>query len=227
MKSAVLNVESRVIGSKKTLDILRKKGKIPAVFYGKNVETEPIVVDSKDFTSIINANGINAIIDLNFKNGEKKAAIVKSLQKDILTQNFIHIDFHVISLSDKIEVFVPIHIDGIADGVKNFGGVMEFITREVKILSLPKDIPSKISVNVSELKVGDKISIIDLPKINGVQYVQDSSMLIVHITSVVIEDEKETSSKEVETATQPEVISSKGKKDKESEETTHNSIVKK
>jgi large subunit ribosomal protein L25 len=211
MREVILDVQTRQLGTKSKLSALRKEGKIPAVFYGKNIEPESITVDAKKFMSIIAENGANVIIDLNFKNG-KKPAIVKSLQRDILTQNLIHIDFQSISLEDKVEVLVPIHIDGVADGVKNFGGVMEFIVREVRVKALPKSIPQIISVDVSLLGLGQGITIADLPKLENVDYVQDPSTLIVNVIAVAAEEEK-PKEESVEN-TQPEVIS-KGKKDKE------------
>ena len=214
MKEITLDVESRGIVSKGNLSALRRSGKVPGVFYGKNIKSESISVDLKTFDLIVKENGANVIIDLNFKSG-KKVAIVKSLQRDILTQTPIHIDFQSVSLVDKVEVSVPIHIDGVADGVKNFGGVMEFITREIRVKALPKSIPQKISIDVSALNIGDGITVADLPKMDGVDYVQDSSTLIVNVITVAVEEEKsvETGAEVV----QPEVIS-KGKKDKEGEE---------
>ncbi|MDR3071273.1 MAG: 50S ribosomal protein L25 [Endomicrobium sp.] len=215
MKEVILDVEARVLSSKGGLAALRNSGKIPAVFYGKDIKPEYISVNSKSFISIIGENGANVIIDLNFKDG-KKSAIVKSLQRNVLTQNPIHIDFQAISLKDVVEVLVPIHIDGIADGVKNFGGVMEFILREVRVKSLPKNIPQKISVDVSALGIGQGMTIADLPKMEGVEYVQDPSTLIVNVIAVVVEEEKPSEVGGSEAA-QPEVIS-KGKKDKEGED---------
>ena len=216
MKEVILDVEQRSIGSKHSLEEFRKQGKIPGVFYGKGVEPASIAVDSKVFMSIIEANGANVIISLNFKDG-KKAAIVKELQRNILTQAPMHIDFHAISLKDKVEVMVPVHIDGVADGVKNFGGVMEFIVREVRVSSLPMNIPQKISVDVSSLGIGQGVTIAGLPQIEGVTYVQDPSTLIVHVVSVTVEEEKSADAAAGAEAAQPEVIS-KGKKDKEGEE---------
>lgn len=216
VKEVILDAEMRTTGSKGNLAALRKGGKIPAVFYGKGIKPESIAVNSKAFVSIMEVNGANVIIDLNFK-GRKKAAIVKSLDKDILTRNPIHIDFHAISLEDKVEVLVPVHIDGIADGVKNFGGVMEFIVREVKVEALPKNIPQKISVDVSALGIGQGISVADLPELDGIKYIQDPATLIVHVISVVVEEEKPEATIETTDAAQPEVIN-KGKKDKEAEE---------
>jgi large subunit ribosomal protein L25 len=217
VKGIILDAELRTAGSKKSLASLRKSGKIPAVFYGKNIEAESIAVSSKAFISIVETSGANAVVYLNFKDG-KKPAIIKSLQRDVLSQNPIHVDFQAVSLKDKVEVFVPLHIEGVADGVKNFGGVMEFIVREVEVEALPEDIPQKISVDVGALGIGDRITIADLPKMEGVKYLQDISTLIVHVVAVTLtKEEKSSAGAEGEEATQPEVIS-KGKKDKENEE---------
>jgi large subunit ribosomal protein L25 len=226
VKEVILDVGFRVAGSKGSLAALRKCGKIPAIFYGKDIKSESIYVNSKTFVSIIEENGANVIIDLNFKSG-RKSAIVKSLQRDILTQSPIHIDFQSISLADKVEVLVPIHIDGVSDRAKNFGGVMEFMIREVKVKALPRNIPQKISVDVSTLGIGEGITVGDLPKLNGVDYIQDRSTLIVNVVAVVVEEEKIASAEVVET--QPEIIN-KGKKDKEEGEegvatTVHSSSV--
>jgi len=216
MEGVILDIEPRTVSSKKNLAFLRKSGKIPAVFYGKGIKAESIAVNSKTFISILETKGINAIIYLNFKD-ERKSAIVKSVQKDILNQSPIHIDFQAISLKDKVEVFVPIHIEGVADGVKNFGGVMESVVREIKVEALPGNIPKKINVNVSSLTIGQGITIADLPKIEGVEYLQEPSTLIIHIVTVSSEEEKSAVNAEGIVTVQPEVIG-KGKKDKENDE---------
>ncbi|MDR0977471.1 MAG: 50S ribosomal protein L25 [Endomicrobium sp.] len=216
MNEVVLDAELRTPGSKGSLSSLKKEGKVPAVFYGKNLKTESIAVNAKAFTSLIQANGANIVIDLNFKDG-KRPAIVKEIQRDILTQIPIHIDFHAISLEDKVEVLVPIHIIGVADGVKNFGGTMEFIVREVRVRALPKSVPQKISVDVSALSIGQGITIADLPKLDGVEYIQDSSTLIINVVATIVEEEKVAETTGEAEPAQPEVIS-KGKKDKEGEE---------
>jgi large subunit ribosomal protein L25 len=216
MNEVILDVELRAAGTKGGLSSLKKEGKIPAVFYGKNVKHESISVNAKAFASVIEANGANVIIDLNFKDG-KKPAIVKEIQRDVLTQVPIHIDFRSISLEDKVEVLVPIHIDGVAAGVKNFGGTMEFIVREVKVKALPKNIPQKISVDVSALGIGQGITIADLPKLEGIDYVQDPSTLIINVIAAKVEEEKPAEAAVGTEPAQPEVIS-KGKKDKEGEE---------
>jgi len=219
----ILDIEIRTLGSKGELAALRKEGKVPAIFYGKGITSIPITVTSKAFILLMKIHGANAIMDLNFKD-KKKTAIVKSLQRDVLTQMPIHIDFQSVSLEDEVEVLVPIHIDGVANGVKNFGGVMEFVLREIKVKALLKNIPQKISVDISALGIGQGITIANLPKLNGVQYTQELSALIVHVVAVIAEEIKPVGPEaEEETVTQPEIIS-KGKKDKESGEITTASV---
>lgn len=213
MKEVILDAQIRETGSKSGLESFRKQGKIPAVIYGKDIKPASISVDSKAFMSIVEAHGENVVINLKMKEG-KQSAIIKELQRNVLTQAPMHIDFQVISLKDKIEVMVPIHIEGVADGVKNFGGLMEFIVREVEVSCLPTKIPQKISIDVSPLGIGQGITIAELPKMDGVEYTQDPSTLIVHVVAVTVKEE--AAPEPAAEAAQPEVIS-KGKKDKEGE----------
>ena len=121
MKQVVLEAELRDVS--KNLNVLRSSGKVPAVFYGKKEQPIAISVDAKKFMSIVEKEGANVIIELKFKDSSKPA-IVKELQRHILTQAPNHIDFQSISLTEKIEILVPIHVEGIADGVKNAGGTL-------------------------------------------------------------------------------------------------------
>jgi large subunit ribosomal protein L25 len=213
MKEVILDAEIREVGSKSSLENFRRQGKIPGVLYGKDIKPSSISVDSKAFISIIEANGANVVINLKMKDGQQ-AALIKELQRNVLTQAPMHIDFQAISLKETIEVMVPIHIEGVSDGVKNFGGLMEFMTREIRVSCLPTNIPQKISVDVTALGLGQGVTIADLPKLDGVEYLQDPSLLIVHVVSVSAAEEP--AAEAGAEAAQPEVIS-KGKKDKEGE----------
>ncbi|MDR2708746.1 MAG: 50S ribosomal protein L25 [Elusimicrobiota bacterium] len=209
MEEILLDVRPREVLSKGGLAKERKAGNVPAVFYGKDLKPELLFVNTKRILSIIETKGANALIMLDFKSG-KKSALIKEISRDIISQQPIHIDFQYVSLTETIEVSIPIQIEGVASGVKNFGGVMEFIVREVKVACLPTNIPQSITIDVSPLLIGDAVTIERLPQIKDVQYLQDPQTLIVHIVNVTAEEAptEETASAE------PEVIS-KGKKDKE------------
>jgi len=213
MKQVVLEAELRDVS--KNLNVLKNSGRIPAVFYGKNEKPVTISVDSKKFMALIEKEGANVIIELQLKDG-KKTAIVKELQRHVLTQAPNHIDFQSISLTDKIEVMVPIHTEGVADGVKNFGGTMEHVIREIKVRCLPTEIPSKINVDVSALGIGQGITVANLPKLEGVEYVHDASSIVVNVLLQKVEEEKPADAAAAAAPAAPEVIS-KGKKDAEGE----------
>ncbi|MFA7073915.1 MAG: 50S ribosomal protein L25 [Endomicrobiaceae bacterium] len=209
MKQVVLEAEIREVSQ--NLNAIRNSGKTPAVFYGKNETPIAVTVDTKNFMSIVDKEGANVIIELKFKDFSK-TAIIKELQRHVLTQSPNHVDFQAISLKEKIDILVPVHIDGIADGVKNAGGTLEHILREIKVRCLPTDIPSKISVDVSAMKIGEALTVAQLPKIEGVEYENDPENIVVNILAQVVEEEKPAdAAAEPQT---PEVIS-KGKKEEE------------
>ncbi len=210
MKQVVLEVEVREVSQ--NLNTIRSAGKIPAVFYGKNESPIAVTVDTKKFLTIVDNEGANVIIELKFKDFSK-TAIIKELQRHILTQAPNHVDFQAISLKEKIDILVPVHINGVADGVKNAGGTLEHILREVKVRCLPTDIPSKISVDVSALKIGEALTVAQLPKIEGVEYENDPTNIVVNILAQVVEEEKPAEAVAAEPQA-PEVIS-KGKKEEE------------
>ncbi len=213
MKQVVLEAELRDVS--KNLNALRSAGKVPAVFYGKKEEPIAISVDAKAFMSIVEKEGANVIVELKLKDSSKPA-IIKELQRHVLTQAPNHIDFQSISLTEKIEISIPIHIEGVADGVKNAGGTLEHVLREIKVRCLPTDMPSKISVDVTALKVGDDITVEQLPKLNGVEYEHDPKGVVVTIIAQAAEEEKPAETAEAQA---PEVIG-KGKKEEEAAATT-------
>ncbi|MDD5021682.1 MAG: 50S ribosomal protein L25 [Endomicrobiaceae bacterium] len=211
MKQVVLEAELRDVS--KNLNVLKSSGRIPAVFYGKNEKPVTISVDAKKFMSLIEKEGANVIIELQLKDGVK-TAIVKELQRHILTQAPNHIDFQAISMKDKIEVMVAIHTVGIPDGVKNFGGTMEHVIREIKVRCLPTNIPAKINVDVSALGIGQGITVADLPKLEDIEYVHETSSIVINVLAQKVEEEKPADAAVTAEAQAPEVIS-KGKKDLE------------
>lgn len=209
MKQVVLEAEIRDVT--KNLNAIRKAGLVPAVFYGKKEQPIAITVDAKKFMSIIEKEGASVIVELKFKDSSKPA-IVKELQRHVLTQLPNHIDFQSISLTEKIEILVPIHVEGVADGVKNAGGTLEHVMREIKVKCLPQDMPSKISLDVTALKVGDDITVEQLPKLSGIEYVHDPKAIVVTVTAQSVEEAKSADATAEPQA--PEVIS-KGKKEEE------------
>ena len=220
MKEVTLEAQTREISTKHNLKDLRVKGMIPAVFYGRGEKVTALSVESKKFDEILHTGGSNVLVNIKFSDGSK-TAIVKQIQRDVISRKPIHIDFQAISMKEKIEISVPLRIKGIAPGVKLSGGVMEYITRELRVSCLPADIPETFDVDVSALEINHAIAVKDLPKIKGIEILTDPASIIVNIVAPTILEEAPAPGVEgaiaAEAPAEPEVIS-KGKKLEEGEE---------
>ena len=217
MKEVILEAQSREISTKHTLKDMRLKGSIPAVFYGQGEKALSLSINAKKFDEVLHVGGSNVLVSLKI-GGESKTAIVKEIQRDVISRKPIHIDFQMISMQEKIEISVPVHILGIAPGVKLSGGVMEHLIREVKVSCFPADIPQSIDIDVSKLEINRSIAVKDLPSIKGVEIITLPTTILVSIVAPTILEEAPAPGTEAvagaATGTEPEVIS-KGKKDEE------------
>ncbi len=201
--------------TKKSLGEMRDSKKIPGVVYGGKGGNIKIVVAERDLMSAIKAGGANAIIKLKHDKGED-TVIVKELQRHVVTSSPLHVDFQRISLSEKIDVKVPVRVVGEAPGVKFDGGVLEHIMREIEVQCLPNEIPDKIEVDVGQLKVGQAIHVSGIAAPAGVTILDDGEKIVVNIVHATIEEEPTPTETAVE-GVEPEVIA-KGKKEEEGEE---------
>jgi large subunit ribosomal protein L25 len=217
MKELQLNAEAREIGTKGDLHKHRENGSIPAIVYGAKEKSIPVWVNEKDFTKVLHTElGENALIKLKVKN-TSKTVLVNEIQRDVISEKPIHIDFHIVSLKKKIEVDVPLHATGEAPGVKVAGGILEHILREIHVSCLPTNIPESINIDVSNLNIGDSITVKDLPGIEGVEVLSDPESILVHITVPTVVEEEPAPAVEEMGPAEPEVIS-KGKKEEAGEE---------
>ena len=217
MKEAVLEAEARSAAKRSDLKTLRTKGMIPAVFYGKKDEAITLAVPLKKFNEILHTGGANVLVSLKLKDATK-TAIIKEIQRDMITQVPIHIDFQAVSLKEVVQVAVPLHVVGVAPGVKLSGGILQHLMRELVIKCLPTQIPQKIDIDISALQIGNVITVKDLPKIQDVEIIADPNQIIVNVVAPAAEEEKPAAEAAVAGAApasaEPEVIS-KGKKEKE------------
>src|SRR5215469_1409673 len=146
-----LQVERRNAGTKNDARRLRRSGKIPAVVYGAGKQTVSVSVDPRQVTRILHsATGHNTIFDLSM-DGEHTKAMIVDYQYEPLKGSLLHIDLERIAMDQKLTVNVPIILQGEAVGVKQQGGILEQVLREVEIECLPEDIPTEIGLDVSGL----------------------------------------------------------------------------
>ncbi|MGI5839251.1 MAG: 50S ribosomal protein L25 [bacterium] len=173
---------------------LRREGFTPGILYGRGIDDIPLAVQAKEFAkSLTTGAGSNAIYSLVFSdNGqeERHLAMVKEIQKDAITGEFLHVDFHGISLAEKIQTKVPVVPAGEAPGVKE-GGILQPILREIDVECLPTNIPENITVDISGLGLGGQVAVRDLPALEGVQILNDEDAVILSVIAPRTEAEPE------------------------------------
>jgi large subunit ribosomal protein L25 len=217
---ATLQAEKREGRGKNEARRLRASGRIPAVLYGagKNTAVE-IAVDPKVLLRILHSeSGVNTLIGLQLDGGDTRV-MVKEYQLDPIDHELLHADFYQVAMDKTLTVTVPIALKGEARGVKQQGGIIDFVHREIEVESLPGDIPENITIDVSELMLNQGIRVRDLDT-TGAKWkpVSEGDMMIVHV--VALKAEEEPAAVEAAAApaapAEPEVIK-KGKVEKEEE----------
>jgi large subunit ribosomal protein L25 len=188
----------------------RREGLIPAVMYGADEAPVALAVPKREFDiAMRTAKGSNVIVGLRLDGGAEQTAIIREVQRDPISQDILHLDFHHISLTEKVTIEVNVHLVGVPDGVKNGGGVLEHISRTVEIECLPTQIPGSIEADVSALGIGDSIHVRDLVIENALVLSDPDETIatVVPPTKAV-----ETTPGEAPVKAEPEVIA-KGKPD--------------
>jgi large subunit ribosomal protein L25 len=216
-----LEAHPREAGNKNAARRVRQEGKIPAVVYGAGKDSLSVTVDPRHVLRILHSStGHNTIFDLSFSgNGsEKTKAMIVDWQYEPIKGRLMHIDLKRIAMDKVLTVSVPILLKGEAAGVKQEGGIMEQILREVEIECLPADIPSHIDADVSALTFGMVLRVSDLPHSDKLKFLTDANQPVAHVTSVK-EEVAATPDAAAEAAAapaEPEVIK-KGKQETDEE----------
>jgi large subunit ribosomal protein L25 len=187
---------------------VRVAGKIPAVVYGAGQDAIAVTVDPKIITKILHSeSGHNTIFDLNIEGGAGTKAMIVDWQHEPIKGKLLHIDLKRIAMDKAMRVSVPVQLIGVPTGVKNQGGILDHILREVEIECLPGDIPSHIDVDVTGLELHGAIHISDLPHSGSIKYLGEETATVAHVT--VIKEEAPAEAAEA-APTEPEVAK-KGK----------------
>src|SRR5215471_5298649 len=199
---------------------LRASGRVPAVVYGAKKPTVAVSVDPKQISRILQSeSGHNTIFEVHV-DGDKSRVMIVDWQYDPMKGKLLHIDMKRIAMDERITVQVPIHLVGEAEGVKQQGGILDQVLREVEIECLPGDIPSHIDADVTHLVFGTVLRVADLPHSGKLKFLTDENQTVAHITSVKEEVAPTPEAVAAEAAAapaEPEVIK-KGKQETEEEE---------
>jgi large subunit ribosomal protein L25 len=191
---------------------VRVAGKIPAVVYGAAQDAVAVTVDPRVITKILHSeSGHNTIFDLNVEGAAVVKAMIVDWQHEPIKGKLLHIDLKRIAMDKMMRVSVPIQLIGTAIGVKNQGGILDHVLREVEVECLPGDIPSHLDVDVTNLELHGAIHVSDLPHSGSIKFLGDENATVAHVTAVKEEAVVEAV---VASPTEPEVAK-KGKTDAE------------
>src|ERR1700736_254904 len=158
-KQVKLRAEKRAEIGRAAARKLKARGVVPAIIYGAKEKPQPLQLSLRDINAMLShASGENILVELEI-DGEKskRTALVQEVQHSPVGGDVLHVDFHAISMDETIQADVPLEALGVANGVKNFGGLLEQNLRALTIECLPRDLPDRITVDVSELNIGDSI----------------------------------------------------------------------
>ena len=219
-QSNLVEAQPRDPGNKNDARRVRASGKIPAVVYGAGKSSRTVSLDPRQVARILHSQtGHNTIFDLAL-DGERSKAMIVDWQYEPLKGALLHVDLKRIAMDQKLRVEVPIVLRGEAAGVKQQGGILEQIFRQVEIECLPHDIPTAIELDVSDLVFGKVLRVADLPHSDKLRFLSDANQPVAHIISIKEEaaPTPEVAAAEAAAApAEPEVIK-KGKQEAEGEE---------
>src|SRR5829696_1771385 len=192
----------------------RAAGRLPAVVYGAG-DPMPVTVEPKALSRILHSeSGANTLITLAVEGEADGRVLVKEYQLDPVTRQMLHADFYRVAMDKPITVTVSVVLEGEPKGVKQQGGILDFVQREVEIECLPGDIPEHIVVDVSELLLNEGVRLRDVVKDVKWTPVSDLDTLLVHVITLRVAEEPAADAATATTPAEPEVAK-KGKTDKD------------
>ena len=189
---------------------MRMKGRVPAVVYGRGRDTESLSVSVVEVDKLLATHATGStIIDLDV-DGSPVRVLIRELQRHPVERNIMHVDFYEIHEGETVTVTVPIHLEGSPDGVRNAGGTLDQVLREVQIAVLPRNIPERVELDVDALTIGQSLHVSDLV-IENAKILTDTGMTICVVIPPRVEEEPEPAEGEVEEeeeegAAEPELI---------------------
>jgi large subunit ribosomal protein L25 len=220
---AVLEATPRDTFGKNEARRTRRGGQVPAVLYGGDgKQATPIQVAPKALLKILHSeSGQNTLIALKLPGGGDTRVLVRDFQIDPVTHQVLHADFYRVAMDRMIQVTIPVSVRGEPKGVKQQGGILEFIRREIVIECLPGDIPENVDVDVSELMLHQGIRVRDVATNPKWKSVTEGEAMLVHVIMPKAEEAPAPADAAAAAATatpaEPEVIK-KGKKEEAEEE---------
>jgi large subunit ribosomal protein L25 len=204
-QQANLQAASRTVTGKGAARSLRRDGKVPGVIYGHGREAEAVTIDKSALNKML--FGISAgttILDVAIDGRAPVKALIREIQRDSLRPaEIIHLDLYEVRSDEEITLAVPIRLIGIPDGVRNFGGVLDHVLRELEVEVLPSNIPDHVDLDVTALTIGHSLFVRDV-KVENAKVLNDPDTPI--CTVVAPRTEEAPAVVEEVATTEPELI---------------------
>jgi large subunit ribosomal protein L25 len=198
---------------------LRQAGQVPAVIYGSGRDAEALTVPKIDLDKYAGSLRGSTVVSLAM-GGQTVSAVVREIQRHPTRKTITHVDFYEIHAGEKISLDVPVTLTGAPDGVRNQGGVLEQFIRELEIEVLPKDIPDRIEVDVTDLRVHGSIHVRDL-QVPDARILTDPNRTVCTVVPPRVEEEPTVAVTEEEEGVEPELIRKRAEEEEgETEEDT-------
>lgn len=219
MEKVILKAEVREGSGKRIAKDLRRKDIIPAVVYKGGKDAIKLQLSIREFETVLHTKaGENVIVTLKIaqadKNTKDKTVLIKEIQREPIKNRILHVDFNEISLTEALKVNVPLSAHGEPEGKKD-GGTLEHVMWELQVECLPTNIPEKIEVDVSSLKIGDSIYVKNIVVPEGVKVLNDPELIAMIVKPPKVEVPKEEIG--AEAAVEPELIRKKKEAEEEGE----------
>jgi large subunit ribosomal protein L25 len=229
MEKVTLEVKSRDDKGKKVSKRYREKGLVPAVFYGKDLESQKLLVNADDLRQIVKHHGINVLLDIVHPLDKKTyTTMIKELQYNYLGSQMLHVDLFFVALDKPIEMDVPVHVTGRAQGELE-GGIVDQNKHSLPVVCLPTQMPEYLTIDVSPLVLGQSLHVRDITLPEGMHINMNGDETVISILiprgikeeeeaeAAVAEGEEVPATEEAE-AGEPELVTRKGHKEEQEEE---------
>ncbi|HTO72576.1 MAG TPA: 50S ribosomal protein L25 [Gemmatimonadales bacterium] len=206
MPQVTLEAQPRQQKGKGAARSLRRGGQVPAVIYGHGREPEPLTIDAGALSrALLGISAASTLVDVTVAGRAPVKALIREIQRDMIQHgSIIHLDLYEVRADEKITVKVPLHLVGTPDGVRNFGGVLDHVIRDLEILVLPGDLPSHIDLDVTTLTIGHSMYVRDV-KVARAEVMMDPNLPVCTVVAPRAEEVAAPAAEATATA-EPELI---------------------
>lgn len=182
MELIELNAKARETKGKGAARKLRASKAIPAIVYGAKTDPMMLSLDTDEFVKIIRDHGNTGLFfNLKIEGGTEKAVMLKAMQMDAFSLNYLHVDLHEVDMDQTVSVMVPVETSGVCPGVKTGGGMIQIIRRDLDVICKPSDMPESIVLDISELNIGDSIHVEDIDLGDAVEIPYEVNFTVITI----------------------------------------------